>query len=79
MVIGPYNPQMVQQTLDAFKQAISGGTLTRARIDTSVLRILTLKIEMGLIPLPHQPSGTLPATPSGTPQADALQVARLPE
>ncbi len=79
IVIGPYNPQMVQQTMDAFKQAIADGTLTRARIDASVLRILTLKIEMGLIPLPHQSGGTPPATPSSTATTDALQVARLPE
>jgi beta-N-acetylhexosaminidase len=53
IVIGPYNAQMVQNAKDALKQAIADGTLTRARIDTSVQRILTLKIEMGLIPLPQ--------------------------
>jgi beta-N-acetylhexosaminidase len=53
IVIGPYNAQMVQDAKDALKQAIADGTLTRARIDTSVQRILTLKIEMGLIPLPQ--------------------------
>ncbi len=54
IVIGPYNPDIVQQTKDAFKQAIANGTLTRARIDTSVRRILTLKLQMGLIPMPKQ-------------------------
>ncbi len=54
IVIGPYNAQMVQDAKAALKQAISDGTLTRARIDTSVQRILALKITMGLIPLPHQ-------------------------
>jgi beta-N-acetylhexosaminidase len=53
IVIGPYNAQMVQDAKDALKQAIADGTLTRARIDTSVQRILALKIEMGLIPLPQ--------------------------
>ncbi len=36
IVIGPYNAQMVQDAKAALKQAISDGTLTRARIDTSV-------------------------------------------
>jgi beta-N-acetylhexosaminidase len=53
VVIGPYNPQMVQDAKDALRQALSAGNLTRARIDASVLRILTLKIRMGLIPMPH--------------------------
>lgn len=53
IVIGPYNAQMVQNAKDALKHAVADGTLTRARIDTSVQRILTLKIEMGLIPLPQ--------------------------
>jgi beta-N-acetylhexosaminidase len=53
IVIGPYNAQMVQNAKDALKQAVADGTLTRARIDTSVQRILTLKIEMGLIPMPQ--------------------------
>ncbi len=64
-VIGPYNPQMVQDAEDALRQAISAGTLTRARIDLSVQRILALKIRMGLIPMPHapthQPSGLAPS------------------
>jgi beta-N-acetylhexosaminidase len=52
IVIGPYNAQMVQDAKAALKQALVDGTLTQARIDTSVQRILTLKIQMGLIPLP---------------------------
>jgi beta-N-acetylhexosaminidase len=57
IVIGPYSPQLVQDTRDALSQAIQNGTLTRARIDTSVRRILTLKIQMGLIPIPQQRHG----------------------
>lgn len=60
IVIGPYNAQMVQDAKDTLKQAISNGTLTRARIDASVRRILALKIHMGLIPMPH------PVSPSPT-------------
>ncbi len=54
IVIGPSDPQMVQQVIDAFKQAIANGTLTLAAINTAVTRILALKIRMGLIPLPQQ-------------------------
>lgn len=54
IVIGPYNPEVVQETKDVLKQALATGELTRARIDTSVRRILTLKIHMGLIRMPQQ-------------------------
>lgn len=57
LIIGPTS-QTVQQTKDAFKQAITNGQLTKARIDLSVQRILTLKIEMGLIPMPSSTSPT---------------------
>lgn len=63
IVIGPYNAQMVSDAKDALKQAIANGSLTRARINTSVQRILTLKIRMGLIPLPRQ------SAPTATPQS----------
>jgi beta-N-acetylhexosaminidase len=52
LIIGPYTPQMVSDAKDAFHAAIAAGTLTRSRIDTSVRRILTLKLRMGLIPMP---------------------------
>ncbi len=52
MVIGPSDPQTTQQVIDALKQAIASGALSQASIDTAVTRILTLKIRMGLIPLP---------------------------
>ncbi len=76
LVIGPYNPQLVQQTKDALEQAVSNGTLSKARIDLSVQRVLTLKIQMGLIPLPSQQGGQ---TPTPTAQASATLVARLPD
>jgi beta-N-acetylhexosaminidase len=62
-------PTQVQQVKDAIKQAIHDGHLTKARIDASVQRILTLKIQMGLIPLPGQaaprPHPHLPSEPAG--------------
>ena len=76
VVIGPYNPQMVQDAEDALRQAISAGQLTRARIDLSVQRILTLKIRMGLIPMPHTPV----QQPAGLgPGASTAMAAVLPE
>jgi beta-N-acetylhexosaminidase len=42
----------VKNTLDALKRAINSGQITRARINDSVRRILTLKIQMGLISMP---------------------------
>jgi beta-glucosidase-like glycosyl hydrolase len=54
MVIGPSDPQMVAQVIEALKQALVDGTLSQASIDTSVSRILTLKIQTGLISIPHQ-------------------------
>jgi beta-N-acetylhexosaminidase len=64
-IIGPYSYHTVQQAKDAMKQAISNGTLSKDRIDLSVERILTLKIRMGLIPLPA-PVNTPTASPSPT-------------
>ncbi|HEU5199593.1 MAG TPA: glycoside hydrolase family 3 protein, partial [Ktedonobacterales bacterium] len=53
ILIGPSDPQTVQQVIDQIKQALASGTLTQANIDTAVRRILALKIQMGLIALPH--------------------------
>lgn len=76
VVIGPYNPQMVQDAEDALRQALGSGQLTRARIDLSVQRILTLKIRTGLIPMPHAPV----QQPSGlAPVGSAAAAAVLPE
>ncbi len=79
IVIGPYNPEVVQETKDALKQAVASGQLTRARIDQSVRRILLLKLEMGLLHLPSQghgrPTGSLPP---GGPSLAALPGAVLP-
>lgn len=65
MVIGPTS-QTVQQTKDAFKQAVASGQLTKERIDLSAQRILTLKIEMGLIPMPASSTATPTPTPTPT-------------
>jgi beta-glucosidase-like glycosyl hydrolase len=72
MVIGPQNSQVVAQVKDALKAAIASGKLSQARIESSVKRVLTLKITMGLLPIPHPASQTTPAshpaTPTNTPR-----------
>jgi beta-N-acetylhexosaminidase len=52
MVSGLIGPQVIQQTKDTLEEAVASGKLTRQRIDASVQRILLLKLEMGLIPMP---------------------------
>jgi beta-N-acetylhexosaminidase len=72
MIIGPQNAQVVAQVKDALKAAISDGSLSQTRIETSVKRVLTLKNTMGLLPIPHPASQTMPtshaATPTNTPK-----------
>jgi beta-N-acetylhexosaminidase len=75
IITGLDSPQVVEQTLEALKNALAAGQLTRGRIDTSVKRILTLKIQMGLIPLPRQSSGPSTPTPH-TMRLDPLQIGR---
>jgi beta-N-acetylhexosaminidase len=64
-----YGLNEVQPTVAAIKQSMSKGEITQARIDASVQRILTLKIRMGLIPLPAQarphPRRQIPPGPDG--------------
>jgi beta-N-acetylhexosaminidase len=75
VLIGPYNPQIVSDTRDALKQAVASGAISRERIMASARRILTLKIQLGLIPMPQQAGASATATPapspSPSPQASA--------
>lgn len=49
IVEGPFTPSLVASVIAAFKQALQQGTLTMARIDQSVERILLLKERYGII------------------------------
>jgi beta-N-acetylhexosaminidase len=49
----------VSDIIGALKQALQSGQLTRTRIDDAATHILTLKLKMGLIPMPYQ--GPYPA------------------
>ena len=42
-------PEDLQEAFDGLKAAVEGGTLTEARIDESVRRILTVKAAYGLL------------------------------
>jgi beta-N-acetylhexosaminidase len=67
MVIGPQNAQIVAQVKDALKAALSSGKLSQARIETSVKRVLKLKIMMGLLPIPHPRSQATPTSHAAMP------------
>jgi beta-N-acetylhexosaminidase len=75
MVIGPQNAQVVAQVKDTLKAVIASGQLSQARIETSVKRVLKLKIAMGLLPIPHPSSQATPtshaATPANTPKKNS--------
>jgi beta-N-acetylhexosaminidase len=49
MIEGPYTPDLVASVVTAFKQALQQGTLTMARVNQAVERILLLKIRFGII------------------------------
>jgi beta-N-acetylhexosaminidase len=52
LLLGISTPSDVQKIVDGLRAAISNGTISKARIDQSVTRILTLKIKAGLITMP---------------------------
>lgn len=52
LLLGPWTPEQMGPMIDALRTAVQNGTLSKARIDQSVRRILLLKMRMGLLPLP---------------------------
>jgi beta-N-acetylhexosaminidase len=52
LLMGPTTPADVASMIQGIKQAIDAGTISQQRIDDSVRRILMLKYQMGLLPLP---------------------------
>lgn len=57
IALGPYTPDITRDTLDAIQQAVRTGAISIKRIDDSVTRILTLKLQLGLIPMPAPAPG----------------------
>jgi beta-N-acetylhexosaminidase len=49
LVEGPYTTSQVASVISALKQAMHNGTLSEARIDQSVARILLMKVQQGII------------------------------
>jgi beta-N-acetylhexosaminidase len=72
MILGTFSVENTQAMIDGIKAAIKDGTLTQARIDQSVLRIISLKLQRGLLQMPPPPVHT-----PGQPPGRALSVAAL--
>lgn len=58
LLMGASTPGDVAGMIDEIKQAIHAGTISEQRIDASVRRILMMKYEMGLLPLPRSSSAS---------------------
>lgn len=67
VLMGASSPDEVQATIQTIAAAVQNGALPQAQIDASVQRILTLKIQMGLIPMPKAPTPTISPTPPALP------------
>lgn len=63
MLLGPWNVSQMRDMISAIQKAMKNGSITKARLDQSVRRILTLKMRMGLIPLPASSQGLLSSVP----------------
>jgi beta-N-acetylhexosaminidase len=54
LMIAAYNSGASQGVIDALKGAVASGQISQERITESVRRILTLKVEYGMLPIPPQ-------------------------
>jgi beta-N-acetylhexosaminidase len=52
LLMGASTPADVASMIQGIKQAVNDGQISQQRIDDSVRRILMLKYQMGLLPLP---------------------------
>ena len=53
LIMGSSTPSEVAGMITGIKQAINAGAISQQRIDASVQRILMMKYEMGLLPIPR--------------------------
>lgn len=53
LIMGAASPDDVAAMINGIKQAMNNGTISQQRIDDSVRRILMMKYEMGLLPIPQ--------------------------
>ncbi len=72
MLLGPEHDFDVAQMIQAIHDAINNGRLTKARIDQSVRRILLLKMQMGMIPIPGAVSHSGGSVAPGSTPAPAV-------
>lgn len=63
MLLGPWNVSQMRDMINALQGALKNGSLSKARIDQSVRRILLLKMRMGLISLPANSQSLLQSVP----------------
>ena len=59
LLMGATTPADVARMIQGIKQAIDSGEISQQRIDDSVRRILMLKYQMGLLPIPKTNSNSL--------------------
>ncbi|GCE06485.1 glycoside hydrolase family 3 protein [Dictyobacter aurantiacus] len=52
IIMGASSPDDVAQMINGIKQALNKGGISQSRIDASVRRILLMKYQMGLLPIP---------------------------
>ncbi len=52
LLVGPFTSTQVSWYIQGIKDAMANGQISKARIDQSVLRIINLKLRMGLLPVP---------------------------
>ncbi len=74
MIMAPFTPGMIQDTITRLKAAIASGALSMSQIDNSVRRILALKLRFHILP---GPAPVIPGPQAG-PIAYASASADLP-
>ena len=66
MLVGAFTPIQVTWMEDGITQALANHQITKQRIDQSVLRILTLKLRMGMLPAPAREVDLQTVAPLGS-------------
>ena len=66
LLVGTFTPTQVSWYIQGIKDAMANGQISTARINQSVLRILKLKIRMGLLPVPAHYFDFSSVTPLGS-------------
>jgi beta-N-acetylhexosaminidase len=66
MLVGAFTPIQVTWMEDGITQALANHQITKQRVDQSVLRILKLKLRMGMIPAPAHEVDLETAPPLGS-------------